>query len=274
MNPGDGHLQPLQRWMLDTLIAPDEVRVDTVAATLLPGPKLSASGCLGIYQRSYLLRLRKCLEEQFPASCHALGTTLFADFADTYLRACPSDSYTLYELGRRFSAWLEDNRPDRDQPPEARESWIDFMVDLTRYERELYRLFDAPGHEGRPWPDATVDDGALMLQPCLALAEYRYPVAWYYHEIRAGHSPRLPVAAPSYVVVARRDYLTHTYPVTRLHHRFLSLVERTRNVPASLEAVAVETGHSIDEVRRSWHHEVRGPWLDAGFFVERAAIDG
>ncbi|MFP3656554.1 DNA-binding domain-containing protein, partial [Burkholderia sp. SIMBA_052] len=81
---------------------PDGVDADTIAATLLPGPKLSASACLAIYQRSYILRLRKCLEEQFPASYHALGAALFADFADEYLRACPSDSYTLHELGRRF----------------------------------------------------------------------------------------------------------------------------------------------------------------------------
>lgn len=274
MSLDENRLQALQHWMLDTLIAPDNVRADTVAATLLPGPKLSASACLSIYQRSYILRLRKCLEEQFPATCHALGTRLFSDFADEYLRACPSDSYTLYEIGRRFSQWLEDNRPDRDQSPERRGAWIDFMVDLTRYERELYRLFDARGHEGQPWPDLSAGDGALMLQPCLALVEYRYPVAWYYHEVRAGRSPRFPVAMHSYAVILRRDFLTHTYPVTRLHHRFLSLVDETRDVPGSLEAIAVEAGRPIDEVRRSWRREVRRPWLEAGFFVERAEHAG
>ncbi|MGH8778231.1 HvfC/BufC family peptide modification chaperone [Paraburkholderia sp.] len=272
MNVREDSLQSLQRWMLDTLIAPDGADVDTIAATLLPGPKLSPSACLAIYQRSYILRLRKCLEEQFPASYHALGMTLFDDFADEYLRVCPSDSYTLHELGRRFPEWLEDNRPDRGEPPEGRESWIDFMVDLAGYERDLYRLFDAQGHEGQPWPDIAADDGTLILQPCLALVEYRYPVAWYYHEVRAGRSPQFPVATPSYVVILRRDFLTHTYPVTRLHYRFLSLVAQTRHVPASLEALAAEAGYSVDDVQRSWREEVRRPWLDAGFFVERAMI--
>ncbi|HVI89986.1 MAG TPA: DNA-binding domain-containing protein, partial [Dongiaceae bacterium] len=117
MSVDQDRLDSLQRWMIEALIAPDGVDAGTIAATLLPGPKLSASACLAIYQRSYILRLRKCLEEQFPASYHALGATLFADFANEYLRACPSDSYTLHELGRRFPEWLEDNRPDRDQPP-------------------------------------------------------------------------------------------------------------------------------------------------------------
>lgn len=269
MKVDEDRLQSLQHWMIGTLIEPDGVDADIVAATLLPGPKLSASACLAIYQRSYMLRLRSCLEEQFPASYHALGAALFTDFADEYLRSCPSDSYTLHELGRRFPQWLDSHRPDRDQPPEQRESWIDFMVDLARYERELYRLFDAPGHEGQPWPDLSADDGALMLQPCLALVEYRYPVAWYYHEVRAGRSPQLPVAIPSYAVILRRDFLTHTFPVTRLHHRFLSQVEQTRHVPSSLLAIAAETGRPIDEVQRSWRDEVRRPWLEAGFFVER-----
>lgn len=272
MNLDQNHLHGLQRWLLDTLIAPDDVSADTVASTLLPGPELSASACLAIYQRSYISRLRKCLEEQFPASYHALGMRLFADFADEYLRSCPSDSYTLYELGRRFPKWLEDNRPDRDEPPEKRESWIDFMIDLSRYERELYRLFDAQGHEGRPWPDASADDDTLILQPCLALAEYRYPVAWYYHEVRAGRSPQFPVAAPSYAVILRRDFLTHTYPVTRFHYRFLSLVKRMQHVPSSLEAMAAEQRRPVEDVWRSWRQEVRRPWLEAGFFVERTAM--
>ena len=112
MSPGQAPLPGLQRWMLDALFAPERADADVVATTLLPGPRLPAAACLAIYQRSYILRLRKCLEEQFPACRHALGAGLFADFADEYLRACPSDSYTLHELGRRFPQWLQDSRPD------------------------------------------------------------------------------------------------------------------------------------------------------------------
>ena len=36
------------------------------------------------------------------------------------------------------------------------------MIDLAGYERDLYRLFDAPGREGRPWPDESADDGSLI----------------------------------------------------------------------------------------------------------------
>lgn len=264
-------LAELQRWMLEALIAPGQTPAGSADATFLPGPGLSAAGGLGVYQRSYILRLRQVLAEQLPATRHALGAPLFDAFADDYLRACPSDSHTLYELGRRFVGWMEDTRPDRDLPADQREDWIDFMVDLASYEQVLFRLFDAPGHEGRPWPEPGCDDDALILQPCLSLACYRYPVAWYYHEVRAGRQPAFPPARPSPLVILRRGYQTSTYPISALHLRFLELVRELDRVEPALEGIAAWTGRPLPEVRRSWLQEVRGPWLEAGFFVERGS---
>lgn len=262
-------LAALQRWMLGALIAPERADRAGIDAAVLPGARIDAAACLAIYQRSYLQRLRLCLGEQFPATRHALGRPLFDDFADEYLRACPSDSYTLYALGRRFPDWLQRSRPDRDLPEDEREDWIDFMVDLARYERALFRLFDAPGHEGRPWPTHDADDAALALQPCLALAAYRYPVAWYYHEVRAGRSPGFPARSPSRVVILRRDFRTTTYPVTPLHFRFLRALRRYRDIGRALAGVAASSGRPQAEVARSWREDARGPWIEAGFFVAR-----
>lgn len=265
--PGD--LAALQRWMLDALVRPEQVDRGAIERHLTAGPRLAAAERLAVYQRSYLLRLTQCLAEQFPALCHALGRALFDDFAREYLRACPSDSHTLYELGRRFPGWLEDSRPDRERPIEQREDWIDFMVDLARYERELFRLFDAPGHEGQPWPSPAVDDERLVLQPCLTLGEYRYPVAWYYHEVRAGRSPEFPPRRSSYVAIVRRDYSTTTFPISVVHFRFLAALARVCSVPEALAEIAAAERRSLEEVTRSWATQVRTPWLDAGFFVER-----
>ena len=272
-------LAALQRWLLDALIAPGALDRKTIDAALLPGPVLNAARCLAIYQRSYILRLRKCLAEQFPATRHALGDALFDDFADAYLRACPSDSHTLYALGRRFPDWLEAARFDRGRPPHEREDWIDFMVDLAHYERELFHLFDAPGHEDAQaaaddrtagvWPDSATDDSALTLQSCLVLAQYRYGVAWYYHEVRAGRSPAFPPRSPSYVVILRRDYQTTTYPVSGLHHRFLTALRHHGSVERALADIAAWSGHTLDAVTRSWATDVRGAWLEAGFFISK-----
>lgn len=266
-------LDALQQWMLSALTAPRGVDAARIDDLFLPAAHIDARASLAIYQRSYILRLRLCLAEQFPATRHALGAALFDDFADEYLRDCPSDSPTLYDLGRRFAGWMEANRPDRDLPPEQREDWIDFMVDLAHYEYTLFTLFDAPGHAGAGsdagWPDAGCDDAALVLQPCLALARYRYPVAAYYHAVRAGHAPDFPAAAASHLVVLRRGFRTATYPVTPLHFRFLEYIRDQGEVPAALSAIAAFTSRDREAVARSWARDVRGPWLEAGFFIRR-----
>lgn len=264
-------LADVQRWMLEALTHPGRLDHAAIDHHLLSGPQLDAAARLAIYQRSYILRLTECLAEQFPALRHALGEGLFDDFAREYLRAHPSDSYTLYELGRRFPAWLEASRPDRDRAEEDREDWIDFMVDLARYERELFRLFDAPGNEGRPWPGVETPDERLILQPCFALGEYRYPVAWYYHEVRARRQPVFPPRRPSHVAMARRDYLTSTFPINAVHFRFLRALSLRGSVAEALSAVAGELQRPEAEVARSWATEVRRAWIEAGFFVVGAS---
>ncbi len=261
----DTGLRDLQKEMLGALTAPETAKADVFAAALNPGARLSAAECFAIYRRSYILRLRRCLEAQFPASRHALGDALFVDFADAYLETCPSASYTLNVLGEGFPQWLQDNRPDADAP----EPWFDFMVDLAAYECTLYRLFDAPGHEGGPWPGAATSDRELALQPCLALAAHRFPVAWYYHEVKAGRQPDYPAPQDTWSVILRRDFLTHTFPVTGFHHRFLTLVGRTGDVEAAITALAIEAGMPRDAVAASWRGDVRNAWLEAGFFVRK-----
>jgi hypothetical protein len=254
--------------MIAALIDPSAAPGDDLADAFLPGPTLDALACFAIYRRSYGLRLRKCLEEQFPATRDILGAELFRDFADAYLRDRPSQSYTLFALGESFPQWLDENRPDREAPAIEREAWIDFMIELSRYERELYRLFDAPGHEGRPWPARETPDDALMLQPCLALMDFRFPVAWRYHETRARRAPkRIPDPGRFFYVALRKDYLTTTLPITELHFRFLSAIASSGTIDAALDAIAVRSGAPRAAVARSWRDEVRDAWIAAGFFV-------
>ncbi len=257
-------LHDLQRWMHQALITPDAVD-PAIANALLPGHRLIASECLAIYQRSYILRLRMCLGEQFPATRHALGAPLFAAFADEYLRACPPSSHSLYDLGERFPTWLTETRPDREAP--EREDWIDFMVDLAHYERELFRLFDAPGFEDGPWPTTSSDDRTLVLQPCLRLASYQFPVARYYQDVRADRSPAPPTGAPCHLVILRRNYETVTYPVSALHFRFLSTLQQTQNIEAALADIAQWSRRPLNDVTASWTADVRAAWIEAGFFA-------
>lgn len=268
----DNHpsLYALQKWMQSTLIFPQQVSKQQAEFLMLPSARLSGLQRLGIYQRSYYLRLLHCMREQFPALCYALGKDLFTDFAQQYLEAYPSESHTLYELGKRFPNYLESSRPDKDMPAQ-RESWIDFMVDLAHFERELFVLFDAPGCEGSNPVDEHVEDARLSLQPCFVLADYRYQVGWYYHEVRSGNEPAFPIAERSLLALVRKNYLTHTFPLSLPQYYFLQRLQIGETVDVALNFVAETLSKPADEVYQSWASQdgTRGRWIDAGFFIDK-----
>lgn len=133
------------------------------------------------------------------------------------------------------------------------------------------RFAAPPGHEGRPWPEPEVDDSELVLQPCLRLLRHRYPVAWYYHEVRAEHDPALPERMDVPHLLLRRDYRTHTYPLSAAHDRFLRAVQRGGDIAQALIELADWTQQPIAQVQTSWRTRVREAWIRAGFFVRRDA---
>jgi hypothetical protein len=266
-------LDQMQRWMHEALRAPGGPSDERVAALVAPPGQLDPAGALAIYQRSYYQRLLSCMREQFPALRHALGEDLFTDFAREYLRAHPPQSYTLYDLGRRFPGYLEASRPDREAAPGQREIWIDFMVDLAGFERLVFTLFDGPGHEGKPFADTGAADADLRPQPAFALGHYRFPVAVYYHAVREEKSPELPPLEPSHVALVRVDFLTRTVPLGPVQHAFLRLIQETGTVPAAMTALCAERNLAPEAVERSWSEPggVRERWIEAGFFMTDGA---
>jgi len=262
-------LGALQGWMQEALVHPRSADQGDTERIVEASPRLSSAARLAIYQRSYYLRLLKCMDEQFPALRHALGEDLFTEFAREYLETMPSASYTLYNLGERFPRYLESNRPDRDQPHGERETWVNFMVDLAQCERDLFVMFEAPGHEGKPFADEQVPDDLLRLQPCFALHEYRFPVSWYYFEVKEGNAPELPPEERSCVALARQDYFIRTFPLYPAHYTFLTAVAEGKSIAEALEIVAGDSDRSLEEVTMGWSGPdgMRKRWLDAGFFI-------
>lgn len=254
-------LAAVQRQVHDALVFPGAD--PAVAALFAGGGRLDAAAGLAIYQRGYFLRIAACMREQFPALCHALGRTLFDDFVAEYIRACPPERHTLYDLGRRFAGWMEANRPDGN----AREAWIDFMIDLARFEYAVFAMFDAEGNEGRPFATADTPDAELRLQPAFALGSYGYPVAGYYHAVRRGEDPPLPGPAPGHVALVRTDYVIRTVPLSETQHAFLGQMLAGDGVAAALAHVSAEFGLDPGEAERSWREGSRGRWIEWGFFV-------
>jgi len=261
-------MQQLLTMSTDSYPAENLKQLDVI---LLPNSHLSARARFDIYRRSYQARLLSCMREQFPALCYALGKDIFNHFAHDYLQTFPSTSYTLYNLGARFADFLENSRPDRDLPESERESWIDFMLDLARFEREVFVMFDAPGSEGESLANYDSEDIELVLQPCIALGSYAYPVAEYYHAVRRKEAPQYPPAAPSLVILVRKDFLIQTLPLTVLQFHFLNLLRQGMPIPDALGDVAQEAELPLNFLHESWACKdgVRQRWIDAGIFICR-----
>jgi hypothetical protein len=251
-------LEATQRWMHEAVV---RAGGSVPAAMFVSGPLGAAEG-LAIYQRGYFLRIAACMREQFPALCHALGQMLFDDFVADYIRDMPPESHTLYDLGRRFADWMEANRPDAAAP----EAWVDFMIDLARFEYAVFAMFDAPGHEGKALAGPDTPDAALRLQPAFALGAYRFPVAEYYHAVRRGEAPEVPPALASFVALVRTDYVTRTIPLSETHHVFLRAMG---SVEDGIAAVVARMDIPDAQVRASWGSEdgIRARWIAWGFFV-------
>lgn len=260
-------LRSVQRWMQDALAFPRRVEREAIGRLLASSARLTGADGLAIYQRNYLLRITSCMREQFPALRHALGEPLFSDFVADYVREKPPQSHTLYDLGRRFPTWLEESRPDRDLPPGQHETWIDFMIDLARFEYAVFAMFDAPGHEGKAFAGPATPDRRLRLQPCFALGAYRFEVPAYYHAVRLGQPAPLPPEQESFVALVRTDYVTRTIQLGEPHYLFLKAMTEGGGIADGIDAVARHRAMAPAAVRKSWRAEQRRRWIDWGFFI-------
>lgn len=256
----------LQRWMFDALLAPRAVMPSDVAAHLIPSEQLSSLEGLAIYQRSFGQRIANAMRAQFPALHYALGTALFDDFVAEYVRASPPDSYTLYDLGRGFPQYLVDSRPDSDQPPDTRETWINFIVDLAHFEYAVFVMFDAPGHEGNMLANPDTSDAVLRIQPAVTLGTYRFPVAAYYHCVRRAQNPQFPDAEDCYIALVRKDFITRTIVLTRPEHHFLSAMKLGSTVAEAIIKVACDVDIPLNNVQTAWPI-ARRRWIEYGLFT-------
>lgn len=267
MNPELPSLAALQQWMQGCILQPDPVaQREAIAGQIAPSPTLSPAQRLAIYQRGYLARLRECMAGQFKALRQALGEQLFGDFVEAYLAVYASRSPTLSDLGDRFARYLEETRPDAAEPPERREPWADFMVDLARYEWEIFKKFDAPGHEGKPFADLSTPAGELRLQPTLSLHLYRFPVDAYYHEVSRQANPDLPEPSETAIAILRKDYRIGMFRLTRPQYQCLVRMDRGAALPAALVETAGEEGGDPTVAAAFWTRW-RPNWIAQVFFI-------
>lgn len=264
-----------QRWMQAAILDPQGVSPGA-GRVLTASCRLSAEQRLDIYHRGYRLRLLESLRELHPALCRLLGRELFERFALDYLNVYPSRACTLFELDNRFADHLSRTRPDRDLPAEAREGWVDLIIDLTQFERTFIEVLDGPGTENGPavcladLPEAPDDAwlaATLVTAPCLRLLHTRFPVHDYVEGVRRGQDMAVPGPRPTLLAVSRRDYVVVVNELEPAAYRVLQALAQGEPLRAAAHCVGMTEGWTL---LREWVHRRfftavdRGPVVGAG----------
>ncbi len=262
-------LKQIQDWMQGVLVqsGPAELMGNVTVKDLInPSARLSAGAHLNIYRHSYIARLRECMRNMFAALSYALGEDLFTLFADQYLAAYPSHSYTLNHLGQNFAQFLQDTRPDLHE--EQKVLWPDFMIELARFEYAISMIFD----ENTPntYESATLEsfDAQLILTPVFHLFKHPFALCQYYLDFVQKRGPELPFPLQTWCVVNRVNYKLGLFPINEAQYHLLTYLKEGKTLQEAqtqLMATFNFPKSDFDTVWSIW----RTYFINSGFFVER-----
>jgi hypothetical protein len=148
-------------------------------ALVKPNSRLSSFERLEIYNRSYWSRVLDAFSEDFPGVRALLGAKQFDRLRRSYLADCPSKSFTMRNLGKNLTAWMERNRALAGVK-------YDIALDMARLEWAQIESFDAAEYERLSPADIAVlaPDSSLRLQPHLRLIAVKHEVDRLLLEVR------------------------------------------------------------------------------------------
>ncbi len=144
---------------------------DIAEAIIKPNDRLTSFERLEIYNRQYWFRILSALAEDFEGLRLILGDRAFEKLSVAYLLDCPSQSFTLRNLGSRLEGWLREH-------PEHIAGVEEIALDMVRLEWAEIEAFDEATK-----PRLSESDLASLganprfeLQPYVRLLELHYPV--------------------------------------------------------------------------------------------------
>jgi hypothetical protein len=267
----DGDMRP--RWC-------DGRSMKKVAASFIkPNDRLTSFERLEIYNRQYWYRVKDCFFEDYPGLRAILGEQRFERMALAYLAQCPSESFTLRNLGRRLVKFLE-----------ANPRWIKPLqkaaLDMSHLEWAHIEAFD---NEAKPRMDVDSLLGAdpasvrLALQPHLTLLQLGYELDVLLVKLKHGEGLRSEASNAMAQRRARthRDIKRHLRPkkiflavhrnndtvyykrLTAGQFRLLSEFRSGATVAEACEGLA-ETGEFDAEQIKKWFET----WAALGWFCK------
>jgi Putative DNA-binding domain len=175
-------------------VAPDGHSLRAVANKIIkPNDRLTSFERMEIYNRQYWFRVLSAFAEDFPGLRAVLGTRAFDQLAQAYLKDCPSQSFTMRNVGSQLETWLG-KHPKLVGPKQQ------LALDMVRIEWADINAFD--GARETPLKSGDLAEASpaklrLRLQPHLTLLDLKYPVDDLLLEVRK-HSEEASVASNAF----------------------------------------------------------------------------
>jgi hypothetical protein len=226
---------------------PSQPMAKEAAALIRPNSRLTPLERLDIYSRSYWFRLVDSLSEDFPGLRAVLGSIAFERLAKAYLADCPSQSFTLRNLGSQLDDWLLRN-------PRYAGTALGIALDMVRLEWAHIEAFDG-GVEKALGPEDLVELGPgfrVSVQPHLQLLALKFPVDEMRIHVNLGSSAD-GMASNTVSRSRRRRFLRgvsrlRPEPIFLAVHRFDLTVFYRRIAPAEYSLLnALRQGEPIGE---------------------------
>jgi hypothetical protein len=247
-----------------------------------PNDRLTSQERLEIYNQQYWFRLLDCLTEDFPGLRSLIGERKFDKFAIAYLTDCPSESFTLRDLGSRLEAWLRKHRQ--------------FVRGVERLALDMVRLewANVVAFDELELPRFTTDelgnlsgDTVFRLQPHLQLLALAYPVDELRFQIRSTEPqndmvsnavlefPRrtgirrssLPKPQKVYLAVYRLQNTIYFKRLTRDAFALLRALGQGKPLAKSIEASLPRAANKVEHYReqlREWFEN----WSTLGWLAK------
>ena len=229
----------LQRRMAADIMRPlaDADRVSPLVSAdyVRPNDRLNATERLQIYARGYWYRLISSLREDFPGLHAVLGEHRFQSLVRAYLADCPSQSFTLRNLGSRLETWLRSN-------PAAAGRKAALALDMVRFEWAHIEAWDGASRPAVGAQDllSATADLRLALQPHLRLLELQFPVDE--SRVRANAASNRSSARKSLFLAVYRQNLTVSHKrLTPDEHDVLQSMRDGRTVAESLYMISCKS---------------------------------
>ena len=198
---------------------------------ITPNGRLTSLERLEIYSRSYWFRVLDSFHDDFPGLRAVLGKRSFNRLSWAYLAECPSQSFTMRNLGSRLEDWLRRN-------PRYAVRRHALALDMVRLEWAHIEAFDSAA-EKVLGPEDMLELGPGFragLQPYIQLLALDYPVDGL--RIQVNHATEEHGAASNSVL--KRKYRSLRRRVTRMKRERIYLVVHRVDIAVYYRRISAE----------------------------------